>query len=232
MRREIEAVLDAVPEGATATDYERAIIKDNAARKGSQNARMWAWARLKFRYSLNDPESAPARAFRRAMRDPSPSGRGLACALMLARTDCLFRETTVELLSAHLTAPGAIIHPEPVAALVDSKMESAGLSWSAESRKAVSNHVLSSWRELGLVEGTRDRRAVAVHMTYPVLRLGVELARDLGATDRQVLTSVWFQLLGQDRAAVESLLYEAARAGVLGYRAQADVIEIELPEDD
>jgi hypothetical protein len=192
---------------------------------------MWAWKRLKLRYVLDTPESGEFRAFRRAMRDPTPAGRGLACALMLARTDRLFRETTLEVLSPHLQEPGLAVDPSGVAADVETRMRQAGLAWSRESRRAVASHILSSWRELGLTAGVKERRTVIPRPTPAVARFAVELARLTGLTDSQALDSPWLRLFGLDRTGADRLLAQAARVGSLGYRTQAEVVEIDLPSE-
>src|ERR1035437_1896746 len=99
LRPELESVLANAPSDASAAEYRRAILEDNAARKGSVTARMWAWRRLKLRYALDQPEIEEFRSFRRAMVDSSPIGRGHTCALMFARLDRLFREVTLAQLS-------------------------------------------------------------------------------------------------------------------------------------
>lgn len=230
MRRELEAVLSATPEDATATDYRHAILADNAARKVSQTARNWAWLRLKLRYALDTPSAPEFRAFRLAMRDPSPAGRGIVCALMVARTDRLFRETTVHILSPILSRAGTRIDPDAVLQEVVDRMHRAELGWSEESQRHVASHIMSSWRELGLSAGARERCSVRPQMTHAAVRFAVEVARAEGLTDQQVLGSVWFELLGMGRRAAEELLREAARTGLLGFRAQAEVVEITLPE--
>src|SRR5687767_3801144 len=87
LRPELESVLANVPSDASADDYRRAILDSNAAGKNSATARLWAWRRLKLRYALDRPEVEEFQAFRVAIQDPSPAGRGHACALMFARLD-------------------------------------------------------------------------------------------------------------------------------------------------
>lgn len=232
MRAELEHVLAAVPEDRGPDDYRRAILDDNAAQKGSANGRMWAWKRLKLRYGLDRPDTVEFRAFRRAMRDPSAAGRGLSAMLMFARLDRLFREVTLEVLAPRLSTPGTVVTQEAVRQAVEARMAREGLNWSRESLASTTNHLASSWKDFGLVEGSRTRRVTPPRPSHATVRFAVELGRATGLTDRQVLDSPWFALVGLDRPRAESALYEAARDGAITYRSQADVIEIGLPAGD
>jgi hypothetical protein len=229
MRADLEHVLMAVSGVAAAGDYRRAIFEENAARKGTGTARMWAWKRLKLRYALDRPDTAEFAAFRRAMGDPDPAGRGLSAMLMFARTDRLFRETTLAVLSPRLGSPGEVIDPSIVREDVDTRSRSAGLEWSRESLASATNHLLGAWKDFGLVEGSKQRRVARLRPSHATIRLAVELGKAQGRTDRQVLDSPWFRLLGMDPLAAQAALRAAARDGVLQFRAQADVIEIVLP---
>jgi hypothetical protein len=228
MRAELEAVLATVPTSATATEYRRAILEDNAAGKGTSTARMWAWKRLKLRYAVDRPDSDEFRAFRRAMDDPSISGRGFTCALMLARFDRLFREVTLVRLSPVLANPGIVVEPSAVRADIETRMTASQLRWSDESLANVTNHMLSAWKDFGLVTGSKERRTAPIRPTHPTTVFAATLGRLEGLTDRQILGSRWFALLGLSESDVTTLMYNAARAGVLGFRTQADVVELDL----
>jgi hypothetical protein len=151
--------------------------------------------------------------------------------LMFARQDRLFREVTLDILVPRLGRTGEVIHPALVREDVEARRRAAGLEWSEESLAAVAIHVASSWKDFGLVEGSKERRISLLRPSHPTVRFAVELGRAEGRTDRQVLDSPWFRLLGIDATAAESALRAAARDGVLQFRAQADVIEITLPPD-
>ena len=231
MRADIEHVMAAVGFGATPDDYRRAILDENAARKGTGTSRMWAWKRLKLRYALDRPETVEFAAFRRAMRDSDPAGRALSAMLMFARQDRLFRESTLQVLVPRLGHAGEVISAPLVREDVEARRRAAGLEWSDESLASVANHLASSWKDFGLVEGSKERRIARLRPSHATTRFAVELGRAEGRTDRQILDAPWFRLLGMDATAAESALRAAARDGILQYRAQADVIEITLPAD-
>ena len=50
---------------------------------------------------------------------------GLIAALMLARTDALFRDVTLEVVSPGLGPPGLVVEPEYIRENVEAKMRSA-----------------------------------------------------------------------------------------------------------
>ena len=232
LRADIEHVMAAVPRDARPDDYRRAIMNDNAARKNTGTARMWAWKRLKLRYALDHTDAPEFNAFRRAMTDPDPAGRGLSAMLMFARLDRLFREVTLRVLAPQLGHPGQVIPSTVVRQEVEARSRAAGLTWSEESLAHAAVHLAGAWKDFGLVEGSLERRVCRLHPSHATTRFAVELGKAEGRTDRQVLDAPWFQILGMDEAAAASLLRAAARDGELQYRAQADVVEITLPVEE
>jgi hypothetical protein len=229
MRADIEHVMAAVPNEGRPDDYRRAIMEENAARKSTGTARMWAWKRLKLRYALDHTDTLEFAAFRRAMKDPDPAGRGLSAMLMFARLDRLFRETTLELVVPRLGQLGVVIPAPAVREGVERRSTAEGLTWSEESLAHAAVHLAGAWKDFGLVEGSKERRIARLHSSHATVRFAVELGKAEGRTDRQVLDAPWFRMLGMDATAAESLLRAAARDGKLQYRAQADVVEITLP---
>jgi hypothetical protein len=230
MRAELEHVLAVVGPDVVAKNLRSAILNGNAARKATHTARNWAWRRLKLRYALDSTVSQEFRAFHRAMLDPDPAGRGLTAYLMLARTDRLFREASLDVLVPTLGEPTKTVEPAAVYDFVDGRRKAAGLEWSEESLRAIVGHVLTSWKQFGLLEGSKVPRVARMRPSHATMRFAIELARAEGLTDRQALESTWTQLLGMDFRAVDAALRSAARDGALQYRTQADVVEIILPE--
>ena len=78
----------------------------------------------------------------------------------------------------------------------------------------------------------RTRRTLRPRVGPQVTLFAARLGRLDGLTDRQVLDGSSFQLLGLDRHHAVDLLYAAARSGVLSFRLQADVAELDLPPLD
>ena len=224
---ELEAVLHAARVEASRDDFRRLILDENAARKSTANARMWAWKRLKLRYLLDSPELPEFKAFRTAHATArTEEDRRLIAALMLARTDALFRDVTLEAVSRGLRTPGLVIEPESIRGHVEEKMHASGLTWSAESLRSITNHLLSALADFGFIEGFRVRRTARVRPGVESTAFAATLGRLEGLTDRANLESRWFRLLGLDDEETASALREAARAGALRFRMQADVVEL------
>jgi hypothetical protein len=224
---ELEAVLHAARAEASRDDFRRLILGENAARKSTANARMWAWKRLKLRYLLDSPGLPEFKAFSSAHATArTAEDRRLVAALMLARTDALFRDVTLEAVSRGLRTPGLVIDPESIHDSVRAKMRASGLSWSAESLRSITNHLLSALADLGFIEGFRVRRTARVRPGVEPTVFAATLGRLEGLTDRANLESRWFRLLGLDVEEAASALREAARAGAVRFRMQADVVEL------
>lgn len=229
LRRELEAVLAGAPARASAEDYRELVLRQNIAGKGSAAARIWAWKRLKLRYAL-DPAIVEHRAFLAAMRaSPDPGERGLLCCLMFARTDRLFREVTLECVSPHLAREGTVIAPSAIEAAVRGRAEARGRRWSASTLDRAHKHLLAALKDFGLIRGSRIRRTVRPRPGEQVTLFAARLGRCEGLTDRQMLDSRWFRLLGLERDQAADLLYAAHRGGLLSFRMQADVVELSLP---
>jgi hypothetical protein len=224
---ELEAVIDAAPPDASREGFRRLILDENAARKSTANARMWAWRRLKLRYLLDSPDLPEFGAFRSSHTAArTAEDRRIVVALMLARTDALFRDVTAEVVSRGLTSPGLVIPPESIRENVEAKMHSAGLDWSAESLRSITNHLLSALADFRFIEGYRVRRTARIRPGVETVVFAVKLGRLEGLTDRANIDSRWFRFLGLDTEGAISALREATRAGALRFRMQADVVEL------
>jgi hypothetical protein len=188
---------------------------------------MWVWRRLKLRYLLDSPDLPDFKAFRYAHAAARTlEDRRIVAALMLARTDALFRDVTLELVSRGVGSPGLAVKPESIHEDVEARMRSTGLTWSAESLRSITNHLLSALADFGFIEGFRARRTLRVLPGVEPTVFAATLGRLEGLTDRANLESRWFRFLGLDFDEAASALREAARAGALRFRMQADVVEL------
>jgi hypothetical protein len=228
LRRELEQVLAVAEPDASLSRYRELILDRNAAGKSSASMRSWTWKRLKNRYLL-DPRVPEFTAFRSCMdRAHAPGDRGLLAFLMMARTDRLFREVVTATVSPHLDTGGVLITAEAVDGAVRSIAERTNAAWTESSMKGVVSHLLSSCKDFGIVTGSATKRTVRTRPGALVTEFAVRLARLEGLTDRQVLRSRWFMVLGVSYERVLDLMYEASQAGVLDFRFQADIAEITL----
>lgn len=230
MRQELQALLAAAPRGAARAEYRRLILEENVAGKGSAVTRKKVWQRLKDRYVL-DPAAPEFRAFADGMAATADAReQGLLCLLMMARGDRLFREVTLACVSPALGRDGAAVDPRTVQADVETRVRAAGGNWSAETLGHVQRHILSSLKDFGVLAGSAAKRTQRPRPGVPATLFAARLARLEGVGDRRVPGSDWFRLLGLGDEDATALLYEAARHGALGFRTQAGVIELALPD--
>lgn len=232
LRRELEAVLSKSQSDTTLDGYRQLILEENAAGKRSASTRSWTWKRLRLRYVL-DPEVPEFAAFRMGMdSNMDPFERGLLAFLMMARNDRLFRETFAETVSPHLSTPGTVIHPTQVRDSIEkASCDSGSRAWSDSVVESITSHLLSASKDFGLLDGSKIRRTVRVRLGASTVIFALRLGRLEGLSDRRALESRWFRLFGLRLPDVLDLMHRAARSGALGFRFQADIAEIVLPQD-
>lgn len=231
LRRELEAVLEKSEPDTTQAGYRQLILEENAAEKRSASMRTWTWKRLKVRYLL-DPGISEFRAFRASMDSThDPTERGLLTFLMMARTDRLFRDVFLDQVTPHLAQPGTVIDPAEVRDAVEKAARDGGLRpWSESVIEGTASHLLSACKDFGLLDGSKTRRIVRVRIGASTVIFALRLGRLEGLSDRRALESRWFGLFGLRLSDVLDLMHRAARSGALGFRFQADIAEIVLPE--
>ncbi|MGE5620371.1 MAG: BrxA family protein [Sphingomonadaceae bacterium] len=228
-RADLESVLAAAPPHASVEEFRRLVLDQNVAGKRSAASRQKLWQQLRLRYILDCsiPESA---AFLSAMASTSsPSERGLLCLLMMARTDRLFRDVTLESISPLLTRDGTVVSSDEVQRTVERCLRTEGVSWSPETVVSVRQHLLAALKDCGVLRGSITRRTVRPRPGTPFALLASRFALLEGLTPRQTLESRWFRLLGMGGEQVADLLRAAAREGALRFRMQAEVVELQLP---
>lgn len=229
LRAELEALLAVATPETTQAELRRLVVEDNVTGKRSETTRKITWKYLRPRYAL-DPAIPEYRAFVAGMRvATAPTERGLLCGLMFARCDRLLREVTIECVSPLLREPGTVIEPSAIDGAIRQHTVATGQSWSPSVQRGVVSHLQSSLKDFGLLTGSLKRRTVRPRVGVQGTLLALRLGRLEGLTDRQALGSRWFRFLGLEREAAMELCYTAARAGAVGFRAQADVVEIRLP---
>lgn len=228
--RELESVLHAASSTFAAKDYKNLVLHENAAGKATEAGRNKAWSGLRERY-LMDPAVEEFLAFVSAMGSATdPRDRGLIAFLMFARNERLFREITLEHISPLLGKPEIVVDQTSVEDAIERRLKEQGIEWSPVTLETVRQHIMSALKDYGVVTGSQQKRPAELNPGYEVIVFAAQLGRLQGLTDRQILDSDWFKLLGLCRTDVINLLFAAARARKLRFRIQADVVEITLPE--
>jgi hypothetical protein len=230
LRGELEAVLDGAPASSTPDEYRELILQQNAAGKRSASMRLWTWKRLKVRYLL-DPRVEEFGVFRSLMdstRDPGE--RGLLACMMMARTDRLFRELVTTEIIPRCESPGTPVDAAAIQPTVQQLGLNAARPWSLSVVEGITAHALSACKDYGLLTGKGLKSTIAIRPGPVTLTFAVRLARLEGLSDRRALESRWFKLIGLGLSDALDEMHRAARHGLLGFRFQADVAEIVLPE--
>jgi hypothetical protein len=243
-RAELEALLAAAPLAACAKEYATLILEQNVAGKGSAVSRGKLLAQLRARYLL-DPRIAEFVAFRACMDAASSADeRGLLCYLMMARCDRFFREASLQLVASvrgdHLTPSsrgmrrkGNSEEPEIDASGFEARLGAYlahhGITWSRETLEHARQHTLSSLKDFGVLGGSRQKRLRQPRPGAGVTLFAARLASIEGLTARQTLSCRWFRLLQLDADQAADRLLLAQRAGLLSFRMQAQVVELNLP---
>lgn len=228
-RSELEALLTAAPANAGPGEFRLLVIEANAVGKSTAASRDKVWQQLRKSYVL-DPAVPEYRAFAAAIRQTqSPRERGLVCFLMFARTDRLFRELTLDRVSPLSAKQGAVVNAQATEEYMANLARRQGFVWTTATLGTVQRHLLSALKDFGILEGSAKKRTVTPRPGPATTLFAARLGRLEGLADRQVLDCVWFRLLGMTTERAVELLYEASRAGALGFRMQAGVVELDLP---
>lgn len=225
---ELRALLQAARPGASPSELRHLVLVQNVTGKRSSASREKVWEQLKGRYLL-DPAVPEYCAFVAAMAAAGPAGQGLAACLMLARVERLLRETTLAIVSPLLAEPARVVTSAAVEDDIRRRVTQARAAWTPTTTRRVQQHLLAALKDFGLIKGSRTRRTLHPRPGAPVALFAARLGQLEGLSDRQVLESRWFRLLGLDRDQASELLYAASRTGILQFRMQAGVVELRLP---
>jgi hypothetical protein len=227
-RAELMALLAAAPARAKTDELRQLVVRENATGKGSAASRAKVWEQLRRKYVL-DPEVPEYRALLEAFgATRSYADQGLLCYLLFARTDRLFREGVSEGVVPQLGRDGTPIDTTAVQEILRAKLVAQGVEWSEETLVTARQHLLSALKDFGVLRGGTKKRTVKPRPGPIVVWYAARLAQLEGRTAWQVPDSIWFRLLGLERDAAIEALREATRAGVLSFRQQAEVIELDL----
>jgi hypothetical protein len=232
LRRDLEALMAAASAGASKEAYRELVMAGNVTSKASALGRTHAWERLQMWYVL-DPAVAEFAAFLRGLQSAdSALERGLICLLMLARTDRLFREVTLECVSPHLGQDGKLIDPIAVRAAIEQRLANTGRAATEQTLRKATSNALTAAKDFGVLTGSLKKRTVRPRPGPSATVFAAHLGRLEGLTDTQVPDGRWFRLMGLDRDGALDLLYAAAGAGALTFRQQAGIVDLVLPPLD
>ena len=219
MLSELTSLLAAVPEGAPADGYRAAIIEENCLGKPTASTRRMSVQRLRELHGL-DPRVPLFRALRRAW-GADPAGRPLMAMLVALARDPLLRGTSRGVLSLR---PGAeLVRSEMLAAL---RVTTADRFNDAVLDK-VARNAASSWAQSGHLAGRVRKIRQRVTPTPGAVALACWMGSVEGLGGESLLRSRWAQVLDETGSALEPLVLQARRLGLLQARIGSGVFEID-----
>lgn len=224
------SLLNAGPSAKSSGEYRALILQDNCLAKRTSSSRNKAWKELKARYVL-DPSNVLFRDFLEEwQRCTSDQERALTAYCLLALNDCLVADLGSNYLFPRLReAPAEIRQDDIIAYIHTCEAKHPELrGWSSNTTIAVVQKYAASIRDFGLAEGVYKKQTVRPALYASPARLLIRALREAGESDLQIVRSPWFRLIGLDSHEVIDGLSELSRQGRLGFRMQADVVELAL----
>lgn len=221
---ELTAVLAAVPEAVSRSDYATAIIEDNCLGKATTATRRLTNQRLGELYGL-DPRIPLFRVLRRLWCVDAPGRPLLALQCAIAR-DPLLAATVPPVLAL---AVGSDLQRDTIRAAlkgeVDERLSEATLD------KVIRN-VASSWEQAGHLVGRTFKKRARVQATPASVAFGLYLGHAVGFRGASLFATAWVSLLDCTPVAARDLAVEAKRIGLIDLRIAGDVVDLALDRLD
>jgi len=224
------SLLNAGASAKSSDDYRALILQDNCLAKRTSNSRNKAWKELKARYLL-DPNNVLFRDFLEEWRRcTSDQERALTAYCLLALNDCLVADLGSNYLFPRIRkAPAEVRQDDILAYLHASEAKHPELKeWTRNTTIAVVQKYAASIRDFGLAKGVYKKQTVRPALYASPVRLIIRALRVSRNGDLKIIRSPWFRLVGLDTQEVVDALSELSRQGKLGFRMQADVVELDL----
>jgi hypothetical protein len=226
------SLLSAGASAQSSGDYRSLILKDNCLAKRTSSSRNKAWKELKARYLL-DPNNVLFRDFLEEWRRcASDQERALTAYCLLALNDCLVAELGSNYLFPRIRkAPTEVRQDDILAYLHASEAKHPELKeWTRNTTIAVVQKYVASIRDFGLAKGVYKKQTVRPALYASPVRLLIGALRASRNSDLKIVRSPWFRLVGLDTQEVVDALSELSRQGKLGFRMQADIVELDLED--
>jgi|LakMenE01Jun11ns_1017448.scaffolds.fasta_scaffold9708712_2 hypothetical protein len=226
------SLLTAGASAKSSSDYRALILQDNCLAKRTSSSRNKAWKELKARYLL-DPTNVLFRDFQEEWRRcTSDQERALTAYCLLALNDCLVANLGSNYLFPRIRkAPAEVRQDDILAYLHASEATHPELKeWTRNTTIAVAQKYAASIRDFGLAKGVYKKQTVRPALYASPVRLLIRALRTSRHSDLKVIRSPWFRLVGLDTQEVVDALSELSRQGKLGFRMQADIVELDLKD--
>ena len=219
MLQELEALLAAIPAGASAKAYRAAIVEENILGKRTLSTRKETASRLTALHGL-DPSKPLFRVLLRLWAVDPAAHPQLALLNGLAR-DPLLMATTAQVMGM---AQGQVLQRSEMVAAVQ------GFSHDRLSPKvldAVARNTASSWTQSGHLKGKVKKLRQPINPHPLSLALAVWLGYASGKRGRALLTTPWATALDSSSSGLLELAQQAKRLGLLKLSHGAGVVSID-----
>ena len=221
MLAELEMILRAVDENATAPDYAEAILTRNVLAKDTVSTRKKTLSHLKELYSLS-PGTPLFRVLRRLYHIHPASLPQIAALIALAR-DPLLRSSAETILPL---ADGQTVTPNEIAKVIERDFPS---TYSPTSLISIAQHCASTWAQVGHLIGRIKKTRKRIQPTPVACVLALFLGEATGHHGQEVFSTPWCRAIEMDPDRARTLAFEAHRMGLINLRAIGEVVEIGFP---
>lgn len=221
MLAELDAVLGAVPNGSSVTDYRNAILQRNVLGKTTDSTRQKSLRHLRELYALD--ESVPIFGLLRRLHAIDSASLALLALQVAWARDPLFRATTPPIMEA---SEGERVETPILAQAVDAAFPG---QYSELNRNKVARNAASSWTQSGHLVGRAGKVRRHVSVTAAAGALALFLGTVAGFYGSSVFSNPWCRLLDLSADRAKSIASEAHRASLLNLRAVGEVVEITFP---
>jgi hypothetical protein len=210
--------------------FRSLIVQDNCLSRRTSGSRQKVWKELKARYILDESNGLFSGFMKEWQRCTSDQERGLTAYCMLALNDCLVADLGCNYLFPRIREAPAEIRQDDILAYLNASetMHPELQRWTRNTTLAVAQKYAASIRDFGLAKGVYSKVSVRPALYAAPARLLVRALRLANTKDLQIVHSPWFRLIGLDSHEVIDALSELSRQGKLGFRMQADVVELDL----
>lgn len=211
-------------------EYRHLILNENCLAKATESSRRRAWEDLSSRYLLR-PSHPLFRSFlaewSRHLTEPEMS---LTLYCLWALNDKLVAELGISYLFPKLREAPSAISADDISSYLfaEQSRHPELLEWSSKTTAAVTRKYVASIRDFGLAKGVYSKMSVRPALYAAPARLLVRALRLHNTNDLRIVHSPWFRLIGLDSHEVIDAFGELSRQGKLGFRMQADVVELDL----
>jgi Putative inner membrane protein (DUF1819) len=227
---DLHQLLNGDLEALSSAEYRRRVVVENRLAKPSKAAREKLWKELKGRYRLDAEDPLFAAFWAEWQRCTSEPERSLTAYVFFALNDRLVTDLGIELLYPLLRRAPADIRLADVLAFIQRAYGShpEARAWSNETRVAVAQKYTTSIRDFGLARGTIRKTSIRPALYGPPVRFIVRALRLAGVAPLDIVQAPAFKLLCLDTTEVIDALGEMNRIGVLRFRMQGDVVELDV----